>query len=164
MNNVPNDKMTLPQKIRFNVFARYFTMFMALLAIFYAGYVMFYRITADSSALFKAIPIIIVFLALDSFLRNGMNLNTIYLTEEFIEFGFLMKPKKRIAWGDIKKVEITRSKRRMIRYIYTDNTGKDKIFTVTLSFPHMLAILNTIADKAVNAEFDEFLRSVLITK
>ncbi len=164
MNNIPENKMTLPQKIRFNVFARYFTIFMALLATFYAVYVMFFRITSESSALFKAIPIIITFLALDSLMRNCMNLNTVYLTEDFIEFGFLLKPNKRVKWEDITKVEMTKTKKRMIRYIYTDETGKDKILAVTLSFPHMLAILNTVADKAVNAEFDEFLKSVLITK
>ncbi|MDP8232842.1 MAG: hypothetical protein P9L91_09280 [Candidatus Zophobacter franzmannii] len=165
MNKDSQDlRMSLPQKIRFNPFTRYFTMFMACLAMFYAIYVMTVRINSDSSALMKAIPFIIIFLALDSLLRNSFNLNTVFLTDDFIEFGFILKKNQRIKWESINKLEVVISKRRLIRYIYTDENGMDKILTTTLGFPHMLAILNVVAEKAVNAEFDDFLKSVLITK
>ncbi|MBN2829746.1 MAG: hypothetical protein JXR56_05455 [Candidatus Cloacimonetes bacterium] len=164
MQNPQDLTMSLPQKIRFNPFVRYFTMFMALLAIAYSIFVMVDRITADSKAIYKAIPIIIIFLALDSIFRNCFNLNSVYLTEDFIEFGFILKKNRRIKWESISKVEITIAKRRLIRYTYTDEAGLLKILTMTLSFPHMLAILNVVGNKAVNAEFDDFLKSVLLTK
>jgi hypothetical protein len=136
---------------------------MGFLAIAYSIYVMIDRITPDSKAIYKAIHIIIIFLALDSILRNCTNLNTVYLTDEFIEFGFILKANRKIKWESISKVEITIAKRRIIRYTYTDEKGLPKILTMTLSFPHMLAILNVVGNKAVNAEFDDFLKSVLLT-
>jgi len=157
-----NKTRGLPRTYKFNQFIRWFTLIFAALAIVYSIWLIFNKVDSDSSKFTQFVPFIIMFLALNSFLRNLFSLNKVKLTHEMISFHYLGKRSVNILWSSLVKMELNDSKRKMIRLKYIVN-DVEKSLDYTLSFPKPLEIANSIAEMVPQIEFDEFMAAVVIT-
>ena len=157
-----NKTKGLPRTYKFNQFIRWFTLIFAALAIAYSIWLIFNKVDSDSSKFAQFVPFAIMFLALNSFLKNLFSLNKIKLTQEMISFKYLAKKNINIKWESLTKMELNDDKRRMIRLKYIED-DKEKSLEYTLSFPKPLEIANSIAEMAPQIEFDEFMAAVVIT-
>ena len=157
-----NKTRGLPRTYKFNQFIRWFTLIFAALAIVYSIWLIFNKVDSDSSKFTQFVPFIIMFLALNSFLRNLFSLNKVKLTHEMISFRYLGKKSVNILWSSLVKMELNDSKRKMIRLKYIVN-DVEKSLDYTLSFPKPLEIANSIAEMVPQIEFDEFMATVVIT-
>ncbi|MDP8203460.1 MAG: hypothetical protein P9L95_02875 [Candidatus Tenebribacter mawsonii] len=157
-----NKTKGLPRIYKFNQFIRWFTLIFAALAIAYSIWLIFNKVDADSSKFAQFVPFAIMFLALNSFLKNLFSLNKIKLTKELISFRYLGKKSVNILWESLVKMELNEGKRKMIRLKYIVDE-EEKSLEYTLSFPKPLEIANSIAEMAPKIEFDEFMAAVVIT-
>ncbi len=157
-----NKTKGLPRTYKFNQFIRWFTLILAALAIVYSIWIIFNKVDSNSSKFAQFVPFAIMFLALNSFLKNLFSLNKIKLTQEMISFQYLGKKNINIKWDSLTKLELNDDKRRMIRLRYSVD-GKEQSLEYTLSFPKPLEIANSIAEMAPQIEFDEFMAAVVIT-
>ncbi len=158
-----NEKKGLPRTYKFKQFIRFFALFLSILAIGYAVWIIFQKVDADSSKFTKMIPFIIIFLALNTVLRNLLTLNAITFTKENIIFKFLAKKKVIISWDSIHKIVLNDGKHKTIG-IHHQGEDKMRIFEFSMSFPNMLEILNSIAEMCPKAEYDEFIANVIISE
>jgi len=157
-----NKTKGLPRTYKFNQFIRWFTLVFATLAIAYSIWIIFNKVDSDSSKFVQFVPFAIMFLALNSFLKNLFSLNKIKLTQDVISFRYLGKKNVNINWVSLTKMELNDDKRRMIRLKYIED-DKEKSLEYSLSFPKPLEIANSIAEMAPQIEFDEFMAAVVIT-
>lgn len=153
----------LPQKFRMNPFVRWFTFLFGIFAIAYAIWIIFNKITADSSTFYKIVPFIILFLALNSVMKNLISLNSVKFTKDKLIFGFLGKKAVKIDWDKIKKLQVHPSKNRYATLIYEED-GQEKEFHFTIAFPQILEILNGIGEMAPDIELDDFMKKVIINE
>lgn len=162
MENTPFDDLyNLPKKYVFPRFSRYFTLSMGILIIFYVIYLIFFRLTADSSAFAKIVPFIIAYLALDSVSRNLFNLNKVLITDQGICFKFIAKKTVFIPWLRMTKMDMYKGKAKAFVITYTANS-EEKKFQLTMQFPNMIEIVNLIAYQAPHIEFDQFTKSIIV--
>jgi len=157
-----NKTKGLPRTYKFNQFIRWFTLIFALLAIAYSVWLIFNKVDASSNKFAQFVPFAIMFLALNSFLKNLFSLNKIKFTEGMIIFKYLGKKSVSIKWETLTKMELNDDKRKKIRLKYLED-DIEKSLEYTLSFPNPLEIANSIAEMAPQLEFDEFMASVVIT-
>lgn len=157
-----NKTKGLPRTYKFNQFIRWFTLIFAALAIAYSIWLIFNKVDSDSSKFVQFVPFAIMFLALNSFLKNLFSLNRIKFTQDVVSFQYLGKKNVNIKWESLTKLELNDDKRRMIRLKYIEDE-KEKSLEYTLSFPKPLEIANSIAEMAPQIEFDEFMAAVVIT-
>jgi hypothetical protein len=155
-----NQTKGLPRKYQFKQFIRWFTLFLGLSAILYALWVIFFKLTADSPKFFKFAPFAILFLALNSVLKNLFTLNAVVFTQAGISFHFLGKKSTKITWEKLRKMEFSNDKRRQIILTY-DESDKKKEFSFSIAFPNMLEIVNSIAEMCPHLEYDEFMQNVI---
>lgn len=157
-----NKTKGLPRTYKFNQFIRWFTIIFAVLAIAYSIWLIFNKVDSDSSKFVQFVPFAIMFLALNSFLKNLFSLNKIKFTQDVVSFQYLGKKNVNIKWESLTRLELNDDKRRMIRLKYIED-DKEKYLEYTLSFPKPLEIANSIAEMAPQIEFDEFMAAVVIT-
>jgi hypothetical protein len=151
---------TLPKTYRFNPFVRFFTVILGLFATYYSLWLIFTKLNQSSSNITKYAPFLILFLALNSLMKNLFTLNAIKLEEDKINFYYLLKKTKSIFWKDITRMEFYAKKMKAIKIFYNEN-GKNKTYYMLLNMPKMLEVINTMAEKAVNCEFDEYLETIV---
>jgi hypothetical protein len=157
-----NQKRGLPRKYKFNQFIRWFTLFLGIFALVYSGWLIFAKISADSNNFQKFAPFAILFLALNSVLKNLFSLNSIVFRQENISFRFLGRKSFTTEWKNLKRLEFLDDKRKLIRLKY-DLNGSEKAFDFPMSFPNMLEIINSIAEMCPHLEYDEFIGNVVIS-
>ncbi|MCF7858806.1 MAG: hypothetical protein K9N07_05705 [Candidatus Cloacimonetes bacterium] len=158
-----NETKGLPRFYRFNQFIRWFTIILAILAIAYSVWLIFNKVDSSSSKFVQFIPFAIMFLALNSLLKNFLTLNSIKFTKEMIIYQYLGKKNVKIKWRSLIRMELNEGKRKMIRVKYLKNDKKEEL-EYTLNFPNQLEIANSVAEMAPQIEFDDFLGSVVITE
>ncbi|MCF7792665.1 MAG: hypothetical protein K9N09_00670 [Candidatus Cloacimonetes bacterium] len=156
-----NQSKGLPRKYKFKQFIRWFTLLLGTAAIVYALWVIFAKLNADSPKFFKFAPFAILFLALNSVLKNFFTLNSILFTKDAISFHFLGKKSTKILWKNLKKMEFSDDKRKHIILRYSDGSS-EKEFSFSIAFPNMLEIVNSIAEMCPDLEYDEFMQNVII--
>ncbi len=157
-----NKRKGFPRSYKFKQWMRWVTIILAMLVIAYSIWLIFNKIDSDSSKFKQFIPFAILFLALNSILKNIFTLNSIVFKKEKIIFRYLGKKNTAIEWSLIKKIALNDGKRKMIELIYFRN-GKDAIFEFPITFPNMLEIVNSIVEMIPNAEVDEFIGNVVIS-
>lgn len=156
-----NKKKGLPRTYWFNQFIRWFTLLLGSAVIIYSIWVIFYRINAESSTFYKVIPFVIIFLALNSVLRNLLSINSIKLTDKEIIFRFLARRAVRIPWLDLVKLSLRDTRPRGINFHYRIEKG-DRIFLMLLTFPRIVEIVNSIAELCPHLQYDQFMSNVII--
>lgn len=158
-----NEKKGFPRKYYFNQFIRWFTIILAIGAIVYAFWTIFYKIDAESSKFIKIAPFVIIFFAANSLIRNLTSINIVTFTEKAISFSFLIKKRVTINWADFRKMSYGEGRQRVV-FIEYDNNGEPAKFQMSLAFPKMLEILNSIAEICPDIEYDEFLDKIIISR
>lgn len=158
-----NERKGLPRVYRFKRFIRWFTIFLATAAIIYAIWLIFSKVNVESSKFVKFVPFAIMFLALNSLIKNLFTLNKIVLTKKAIFFKYLSKKGTKIEWASIEKIELNDAKRKMIKILYLED-NKEKVFEFPISFPNMLEIINSIAEMCSELEYDDFIKNVIISE
>lgn len=157
-----NQKKGLPRSYTFNQFIRWFTLVFGLLALAYSGWLIFAKISVDSSNFQKFIPFAILFLALNSVLKNLFSLNSIIFRQENLSFRYLGRKSFTVAWNALRKIEFVNDKRKFIRLQYQQDEI-EKTFDFPMAFPNMLEIINSIAEMCPHLEYDEFIGNVVIS-
>ncbi len=152
-----------PRTYRFNSFARWFTLLMALLACSYAFYVIIARLTPEASTFHKAVPFLILFLAANSILKNLFSLNSVRFEEDRIIFGYLGKKNAIVPWASIRKMYLDDARRRLVKVTFSTTQGNRSV-EFTLGFPNILEIINAMAEMCPDMEFDEFMSKVVISR
>ena len=157
-----NKTKGLPRKYKFNQFTRWFTLILGTAAVIYSIWLVFDKIEADASTFHKIAPFVIMFLALNSVLKNLFTLNVIIFWEEGISFHYLGKKKVFLNWKDLKKMEFSDDKRRLVILKY-NVAGEEKKFSFSINFPNMLEIINSIAEMCPDLQFDDFMEKIVIS-
>ncbi|MDY6914772.1 MAG: hypothetical protein SVM86_00440 [Candidatus Cloacimonadota bacterium] len=151
----------LPQKYKMSPFVRWFTFIFGIFAMVYAIWIIFNKINAEASLFYKIIPFVILFLALNSVIKNLISLNSVKFTKDKLIFGFLGKKAIKINWQDIKKLQAHSNKNRYATLTYEEN-GEEKKVHFTIAFPHILEILNGIGEMAPDIKLDDFMKKVIM--
>ncbi len=147
---------------RFNQFVRWLVLFFAVAAMVYAIWVAINKISADTGMFFKIVPFVIIFLAINTIIKNIFSINTVRFTSDDIRFGYIGRPRVIIPWKSMKKMEFVTSRQRQIRLTY-EKDGNDVVFVFTTGFPKILDILNGILRERSDIELDDFLDKVLVS-
>lgn len=158
-----NRKKGFPRTYRFSQFTRWFTIILATAAIVYAVWYVFTGVDAESQTLKKILPFVIIFLAGSSLFRNLFSLNTLVFLENGLEFRYIMAKTVSIRWEQIKKISMYSGRARAVVLDYTVDDEKKKLM-FTMVFPNMLEIINSIAEMSPDAEYDEFMKNIIISK
>ncbi|MCD4830054.1 MAG: hypothetical protein K8R90_11555 [Candidatus Cloacimonetes bacterium] len=159
-----NVRKGLPRTYRFNPFIRWLTLSFAALALGYSVYILTSgRISADTSLFYKIVPFLVMFLAINSFLKNLLTLDNIRFEAARIRFRCLARPVTNITWQELERMEFLEGKMRFIRLHYQQN-GEKKKYDFSINFPNMLEIVNSIDELAPHIEVDAFLENVLVNR
>jgi len=158
-----NKRKGFPRTYRFNQFIRWFTMLLGVFAVAYAVWVILYKVDGDSNNLIKFVPIVIMMLAVNSVIRNLFTLNALKFYEDKISFRYIGKKSVTVAWKEFTKMILTEGKRKAVCLVYIEN-GEEKDFRFFLSFPHILEVINSIAEMAPQIELDDFMQSIVISE
>jgi len=146
---------------RFNQAVRWITISLGLVAFICSLYMIVFIVNAESSKFVKILPFIVLFFTSMSFIKHFFSINTITFRKDAIIFGYILRKSIKIYWHEIKKMEFVTKKSKVIRINY-EWEGKKREFDLQISFPNMLEIVNSIAVKCPDIEYDEFLRNILI--
>ncbi|OQY36688.1 MAG: hypothetical protein B6226_06135 [Candidatus Cloacimonetes bacterium 4572_65] len=160
-----NNKLGLPRKYSFNIITRLVILTFAFLVIGYVAYLLLYKVgvTADATTFAKVVPFIIMFTALNTVLQNLFNIHSLTLTKEHMEATSLVGIKKIIKWKNINKITMSKSKKRYIIISYIDDKMQQKQYNLMLVFKNMMEIINSIAELAPNAKYDEFMQTIVVS-
>ncbi len=158
-----NDAKGLPRKYKFSAFMRYSTLFIGIMLLVYAVFVLFFKTTEETKTFFKIVPFIIIFLAFDSLGRNLFMLNKVYLTKDFVRFSSLMGRSTLMLYPEITKMELYQGRKRLIKIFHMVN-GQEKVYYLTLAFPNILEIVNSIVELTPHVQLDEFMQKIIITQ
>ncbi|MCD4817565.1 MAG: hypothetical protein K8S23_02610 [Candidatus Cloacimonetes bacterium] len=157
------DSKKLPRVYKFNQLVRWFTLILGTTIIVFTLWHIFFQISPDVTKFKKIIPFIILFLTLNSVLKNLFLVNSIYFTKNFVKFRYIARKSVIICWSEFRKMEFKVDKRqKSIKITYVVN-DLEKSYLLSLSFPNMLEIVNGMAELAPQTVFDEFLKNVIIT-
>ncbi len=159
-----NARRGLPRTYRFNPLIRWTTMFFAALAFGYAVWVLMSgRITANTGMFFKVVPFLIMFLAINSLLKNLLSLDRIRFEPQRLRFRFIARKSVNIAWSELRGMKFMEGRMRLIRLQY-ERDGQMRQYDFSINFPNMLEIVNAIFELAPHIEVDEFLGNVLVQR
>lgn len=157
-----NKKKGFPRVYRFNPFVRWFVILLSLFAIAYSVIYIFTAVDADTSTIRKIIPFVIIFFAANSLFRNLFSLNSVLFKEDGISFRYLASKNVYIPWENLLKLSLYPGKARAIKIHYlADEREKDLV--ITMNFPNMLEIINSISEKCPHLEYDEFMKNITLT-
>ena len=94
----------ISQRYSFNQFTRWFVLVLSILVIAYAIWVIIYKLDVESKPFFKIVPFIMIFLAVNTILRNILTINKIVLNEKNIQFKYIGKKTITVNYQDIEKI------------------------------------------------------------
>ena len=150
----------LPATYRYSPWIRFIMLFVALAICIYAIFFFVKFVSGTTPIFFKVLPLIILFIALDSAFKQLTSLYKVTFYENRICFGFLGKPKLIIPYENITSIDLTKQISFAIVLKYRDN-NREKIFKTSASFPKILEILLNLADFAPHAQLNELLGKVV---
>ncbi len=160
-----NDKKGLPRTYKFSLATRLTILTFAILVCLYAVYYLFTKvaISPDATMIAKLIPIIIFFAGLNTIMQNLLNIHTLTLTKDSLIAKSLLGVKREIPFEGITKISISKSKKRYVILSYIDSKNKKRQYNLMLVFKNMMEILNSIGELAINAKYDEFMSTIIVS-
>ncbi len=161
-----NRKKGLPRKYRFNLVIRLIMIAFSFLVVGYALYFMFFKlpIVKDPTIFAKAVPIIVLFAGANTLFQNLFNIHTITITKDYFIASSILGLKRKIKWDSITKFSMNSGKKRYVIISYLDENNNKKQYNLLLVFKQMLEIINSMAELSPNAEYDEFLQTIVVSK
>lgn len=151
----------LPIRYRYHRYARPLMASIAAILTIYILYFLFTRVDANTPTLGKIVPIIILYIASDSFLRQATGLNQVIFSEECLWLRFLLKSSIPIPWENIETIQLHKQFTYRLIIGYKDLNGRKKIFKTSASFPKIMEIIYNISDMAPEAVLNEELRKMV---
>ena len=151
----------MKQVYRFSPLVRWITIVLAFLALGYGIFVVLTKLTDSSSYLSKLLPYAIVFLALNSLIKNFFTINTITLEDDFVEFSKLFGKSVNIRITTISAISLVDGRRRFIKIDYQQD-GNNLSYKFSSGFPKIAEVLKKISDENSSIEFDEVLNGVIL--
>lgn len=151
----------LPFHYRHHPLTRGFMLVFASVVMLYSLYFLIRYVRGDMPLFFKLLPMIIIFVALDSILRKVTCLNKVSFYVDNLTLSFMLKRSIVIPYADVVSLQLKRKITYYLAIGYRDRQGKLQYFTTPASFPKMLEILLNIADQAPQAELTDKLPQVI---
>ena len=160
-----NSKKGLPRSYSFSLTTRLTILLFAILVCCYAVYYLFTKVAKvpDATMIAKLIPIIIFFAGLNTIFQNLFNINKLTLTKNTFIAKSLIGFKREIPFEGISKISMSTNKKRYVILTYIDANNKQRQYNLMLVFKNMMEILNSIGELAVNARYDDFMSSIIVS-
>ncbi len=140
-----------PQVLRFIMIA------FAAAVFGYALYFMLRFVTGDTPVFFKIMPLVIMFVSLDSVLRHTTALNCVKFTTDTLSFSYLLKKRVVIPYENVLRIDLYKRITYYVHLRYRDSEGREQLFKTAASFPKILEIIVNIADLSPHVQMDEML-------
>ena len=150
-------KHRLPVRYRFSPVVRIFMLSLSTLICAYSLYFLIRFVKADTPTFFKMLPLVIMFVALDSIFRQTTSLNSVLFLSDRIKLSYLLKPSIEIPYSEIVSMKLERRITFYFLLAYNDSKGIKKQFKTAASFPKMLEIILNIADLSPQVQLNEFM-------
>ena len=150
----------MKQVYRFSPLVRWITIVLAFLALGYGIFVVLTKLTDSSSYLSKLLPYAIVFLALNSLIKNFFTINTITLEDDFVIFSKLFGKSVNIRITTISAISLVDGRRRFIKIDYQQD-GNNLSYKFSSGFPKIAEVLANIKQQNPDTVFDKMLQSVV---
>lgn len=154
-------KGLMPIRYRYHRYARFIMALISSLLTVYILYILFTRVDASTPLMGKLIPILILYIAMDSFWRQATGLNQVIFTEDCLWLRFLLKPSIPIQWESIETLQLRKQLAYHLIIGYNDLKGRKRIFKTSASFPKVMEIIYNISDLAPRAVLNEELRKMV---
>jgi len=153
----------LEKKIVFNPAIKILTIFLAIFAIGFGVYSILanYNNALSLSTSKKFIPFIIIFLGLNSLMKNLFSLNSVKIYKGKIVFCRLLFSCFEVSYIQITKLAFVKGKRKMIRLSYTKESEKVQNYIFSIAFPGMIEVLQILKSRSPKVEFDEILEQMI---
>ncbi len=158
---VESVKGRMPVRYRVHPFIRWPMVAISSLIAAYALYFLLTRVHSDDPWPIRYLPLMILFVGLDSVFRHLTSLNSVIFTPDGVWFRFLVKPPLVMVYDGILNMEFRRVLTYYVYFTYTDTKGNKRFFRTNASFPKMLEIMYNIADLAPNVVMDEKLDKMM---
>jgi hypothetical protein len=151
----------MPIRYRYHRFARPIMVVLSILMVLYILYFLFTRVDANTPTIGKLLPIVILYISIDSFMRQVTGLNQVIFTEECLWLRFVLRPSIPIQWDKIETLQLRKQFTYHLIIGYKDLKGRKRIFKTNASFPKIMEIIYNISDLAPNAVLNEDLRKMV---
>ncbi len=160
-----NQKKGLPRSYYFSLTTRLIILLFAILVCIYAFYYLFTKVATapDATMVAKFIPIIIFFAGINTIFQNLFNIHKLTLTKDKLIAKSLIGLTREIPFEGITKITMSKSKKRFVILTYIDANNKNRQYNLMLVFKNMMEILNSIGELAVNAKYDEFMSTIIVS-
>ncbi|MDY0151557.1 MAG: hypothetical protein RBS43_04725 [Candidatus Cloacimonas sp.] len=141
---------SLPVRYRYTPVVRGFMLALSLLISAYSLYFMVRFVRAETPMFFKLLPLIIMFVSVDSIFRQITSLNCICFYEDRLCFSYIAKRKVEIPYTQIRTMELVKKITFYLKITYSEDDQAPKEFRTPASFPKILEIIVNIADMSPN--------------
>lgn len=145
-------RSSLPVRYRYSPFIRIFMLAFACLVFAYTLYFLLAVVNADTPMFFKLLPLGIMFVCLDSILRQVTSLNSVIFLQDSIRFTYMAKKNVEIPYDSIISLDLFKHITYYMHLRYRDADGHEQLFKTPASFPKVLEIILNIADLAPNVK------------
>jgi hypothetical protein len=146
--NIHSVRGRLPVRYRVNPLIRFSSVAIQILISSYCLFVLFKYAPMQVSAWFRILPLVILFISLDTLIKHLTTLNELIFGEEFLMLRFILLPGKTIVYEKIVSMELRKVITYYVFLTWTDGSGKKRTLKTQASFPRMLEIMFNIADLA----------------
>lgn len=159
--NIESIRGRLPVRYRFNPFVRMFMIAITLGIGIYSIYFLAIYVNQDTPLIAKLIPIMILFVSLNSFIRHTTSLNSVIFTPECLWLRFILKPSIPIEYDKIESLTLQRNLAYYLYIGYWDAKDRKRIYKTSAAFPKMLEIMYNIVEMSPQIVLDEHLGKVM---
>ncbi len=124
-------------------------------------FVLFTRVHQDSVWWMKFIPLAVLFVALDTFLRQLTSLHSVIFTPQALILRYPLRPVLAIPYASLSSMELRKVITYYVFWGFTDSQGRQRMIKTQASFPKMLEIMYNIADLAPHIRLNEDLEKMI---
>jgi hypothetical protein len=158
-----NKRLGLPRDYRFNPALRRLSLFGSIFAFFFCMWFAFFRVNLDFPILLRILPFAVMFVAVQSFISNVTSLDRIRFEQKGIVFHYIMRKPVYILWEWFRRMEFSTQGFRAIKITYESSQGIQE-YRMTITFNHVLEIVNSIAEMCPQLEYDSFMKNVVVNE
>ncbi|MBW6514007.1 MAG: hypothetical protein K0B87_04545 [Candidatus Syntrophosphaera sp.] len=151
----------MPVRYRVNPIVRVPAMILHTLLVGWSLWVLFSYVRADSAWWIKVLPLVVLFVSLDSLFRHLTSLNAVIFTPECLWLRYILKPPVAIEYDRIVSLELRKVLTYYVFLGFTDRSGKKRLIKTQASFPRMIEIMYNIADLAPQIVMNEELNKMI---
>ncbi|HOC95265.1 MAG TPA: hypothetical protein PK802_05250 [Candidatus Cloacimonadota bacterium] len=159
--NISSVKGRMPVRYRLHPLSRLPFLAISIAVAAWCLWVLFNRISSETPSFFRILPLVVLFIALDTAVRHLTNLNSVIFAPECLWLRFILRPSIAIPYERIQGMEFRKSITYYVYLKYTDARGRDRLFKTNASFPKMLEIMYNIADLCPQIQMNDELAKLV---